>query len=33
MRTQAMVGRDRPAFRTSETRVADGLAIRHYRVP
>jgi hypothetical protein len=33
MRIQAMVGRDRPAFRTSETRVADGLAIHHHRVP
>jgi hypothetical protein len=33
MKMQAMVGRDRPAFRTSETGVADGSAIPHYRVP
>jgi hypothetical protein len=33
MRMQAMVGRDRPALRTSETRVADGSAIRYYGVP
>jgi hypothetical protein len=33
MRMQAMVGRDRRERRNSETRVADGSAIRHYRVP
>jgi hypothetical protein len=33
MRMQAMVGRDRRARRNSETRFADGSAIRHYRVP
>jgi hypothetical protein len=33
MRMQAMVGRDRRERRNSETRVGDGSAIRHYRVP
>ena len=33
MRMQAMVVRGRPARRNSETRVADGSAIRHYREP
>lgn len=33
MKMQAMVGRERPARRNSESRVADGLASRHYRVP
>ena len=33
MRMQAMVGRDRRERRNSEIGVADGSAIRHYRVP
>ena len=32
MRMQAMVGRDCPALGTCETRVADGSAIRYYRL-
>jgi hypothetical protein len=33
MRMQTMVGRDRMARWNSETRVMDGSAMPHYRVP